>query len=423
MAQSVEDNARDSPSAVSDRASVKPWAALASPQFRLLWLGQSFGAVGQPMREVANLWLVWELTGSALHLGLLGVVRVVPLILFSLVGGALADVVDRRKILVVSQVTNMLMGAAIAGLAITGAIQVWHIYAISLGSAVMMSFGQPARVSLIPALVPRVHLMNALTLHTTTMHASRLLGPSLGGIIIAWQGAGLAYAVNAAAFIPVIVSLLLLHVPTVERQQVRRAFNPREIVEGLRFIWATPVILGFILFDVSAMVFSTYRGLLPIFADEVLGVGPAGFGTLMSAPALGFLGGAGLLLLMGNVKRKGPVVLVATLLYAVTVALFALSEWYVVSLLLIMAAGGFDAIGTILRQTTLQLLVPDEIRGRATAVMHVFVTGGPSVGQSVLGAAAGVLGAPLALLGGSAVCFVAVMAVAARLREMLTYRE
>ena len=291
MAQSVEDNARDSPSAVSERTSVKPWASLASPQFRLLWLGQSFGAVGQPMREVANLWLVWELTGSALHLGLLGVVRVVPLILFSLVGGALADVVDRRKILVVSQVTNMLMGAAIAGLAITGAIQVWHIYAISLGSAVMMSFGQPARVSLIPALVPRVHLMNALTLHTTTMHASRLLGPSLGGIIIAWQGAGLAYAVNAAAFIPVIVSLLLLHVPTVERQQVRRAFNPREIVERLRFIWATPVILGFILFDVSAMVFSTYRGLLPIFADEVLGVGPAGFGTLMSAPALGFLGG------------------------------------------------------------------------------------------------------------------------------------
>ena len=422
MTQSVEDNPRDGPSTVTREARIRPWTALTNPQFRLLWIGQVLGAFGQPMREVANQWVVWKLSGSALQLGLIGLFRLVPLILVSFVGGALADIVDRKKLLVVTQSVNLLMGGAMAVLAVTGNLQVWHVYAVTLGSASAMALDQPARVSLIPALVPRAHLLNAMTLNTVSRHGAMLVGPTLGGLLIAWKGVEVAYGINTLGFIPVIVALLLLRPPPVVRQGGRPRLNPSEMMEGLRFIWSTPIILSFILLDVAAMLFASYRSLLPIFADKVLGVGAAGFGALVSAPAFGFLIGTGILLLAGDIRRKGMVVLVSVLLYAVATGLFALSRSYLLSLLLIVAVGGFDSIGTVMRQTTLQLLVPDHIRGRATAVLHIFALGSPSAGQALIGSVAAVVGAPLALLGGSAVCLAAVSGVASRWREVITYR-
>lgn len=407
MTQSVEDNPRDGPSTVTEEGRIRPWTALTNPQFRLLWIGQVLGAFGQPMREVANQWVVWKLSGSALQLGLIGLFRLVSLVLVSFLGGALADMVDRKKLLVASQSVNMLMGAVTAVLAATGHIQVWHIYAVTLGSAAAMALDQPARVSLIPALVPRAHLMNAMTLNTISRHGAMLVGPTLGGLVIAWKGAELAYGINTLGFIPVIGALLLLRPPPVVRHGDRPRLNPGEMAEGLRFIWSTPIILSFILFDVAAMLFASYRSLLPIFAEVVLGKGAAGYGLLVSAPAFGFLIGTAVLLLAGDIRRKGMVVLVSVLLYAVATGLFAISRSYLLSLLLIVVVGGLDSIGTVMRQTTLQLLVPDRIRGRATAVLHVFALGSPSGGQ--------------ALMGGSAVCLAAVSAVAAKWREVVTY--
>ena len=272
-------------------------------------------------------------------------------------------------------------------------------------------------------LVPRPHLMNALTLNTMVRHSSRLFGPTLAGVVIAWQGVGAAYVVNTLGFVPVLLVLFLLHPPSVQRQEDRPRFSVPQMLEGLRFIWSTQIILSLVILDTLSMVFTSYQTLMPIFADEILGVGPTGFGALMSAPGVGFLMGAGALLMMGGVRRKGAMVLVSMVLYAGAIVLFALSRSYVLSLFFIAAASGLDAIGTVLRQTIVQLKVPEQIRGRATAGLGIFTMGAPSLGQTVTGSLASALGPPGALLVGAAVCTATVVTLAIGRRDVRAYRE
>jgi MFS family permease len=411
---------KDSPSQI---ANIRPWASLLIPQFRLLWGGFAFGSIGLQMRQTANLWVIWEISGSAFQLGLLGTFRLVPHIIFSLVGGTLADMVDRKKLLLITQTINLFLATLIAVLAISGNLEIWHIYAVTLGSTMVNSFDNPARIALIPMLVPRTHLMNALTLNTMVRHSSRLFGPTLAGIIIAWQGVPAAYVVNTLGFLPVIAALFFLKVPRITNPQVRTRFNLFQMFEGLRFIWSTQIVLSLVILDTLSMVFTSYQNLMPIFADEILHVGPTGFGGLMSAPGVGFLIGAAILLMLSGVRHKGMMVLVSMAFYAGAVALFAISTSYVLALVLIAFASGFDAIGTVLRQTIVQLKVPEEVRGRATAGLGIFTQGAPSLGQTVTGGLASVLGAPGALLVGALVCSTTVIALFVGRKDLRTYQE
>jgi MFS family permease len=366
--------------------------------------------------------VVYELTGSALHLGILGALRVIPLVVLGLLGGVLADMVDRRKLLQFGQLSGLLFTGILGALALTDTIDWWHVYIITLLATSATTLDQPARMALVTGSVPRTHLMNAVTLSSTVHQAAILLGPSLGGVIIALANPGIAYAVNSTLFVASVIAVLALRDVAAVEGRKRPRFTRRELLEGLRFVLRTPIILALVTLDFGVVLFTSYRMLMPIFAEDILGKGAAGMSALQVAPAIGFLGASGLLLLLGDVKKKGLAVVIGVVGYAFATFAFAISEVFLLSLLFMALMGGFDGIGAIIRKTTVQLLVPDEIRGRATAVMQVFTRGTTSAGFVATGAIAAAVGASTALVIGAILSFAALVAVLLIWRQFLAMR-
>jgi MFS family permease len=401
---------------------VKPLGSLAFPQFRLLITSALLGSVGTQMREVINLWVVYELTGSALHLGILGALRVIPLVVLGLLGGVLADMIDRRKLLQFGQISGLAFTALTGVLALTGTLQWWHVYIITLLATSATTLDEPARMALVNGSVPRTHLLNAVTLSSTVHQASILLGPSLGGMIIALANPGIAYMVNSGLFIASVLAVLALRDIQAVEGRKRPSFNRRELLEGLHFVLQTPIILALITLDFGVVLFTSYRMLTPLFAEDILGKGAAGMGALQTAPAVGFLIASGVLLMLGDVKKKGLAVVIGVIGYAIATFAFAVSEVFLLSLFFMALMGAFDGIGSIVRKTTVQLLVPDEIRGRATAVMQVFTRGTTSAGFVATGAIAAAFGASAALMIGAVLAMIALIAVLLTWRQFLAMR-
>jgi MFS family permease len=395
---------------------------MAYAEFRLVLISFVVGFVGFQMRQVTNLWLIYSITQSPLSLGLLGVFQFAPMLLLVFIGGSIADMVDRRKLLIATQVGNLVLAGVLAALVFSEQISVWHIYATTAVTAAVNTFEGPARMSMLPRLVPRSHLMNAITLNQAARQASMLFGPALGGALIGWQGPGFTYAAVAFVFIPTVAALMFLSPMPPEPEARNRGMSMKSMMEGFRFVFSTRVILALMLLDVVAMLFTHHRGLVPVFAEEVLHIGEFGFGLLLSAPALGFIVGSAALLLAGDIKRKGLVVVVTYVFYLIAIVTFALSRNFYLSLLALGFAGGFDGVGAIMRSTMLQLAVPDAIRGRATAVLQLSNRGGPSMGQLILGAAAASLSAPTALAIGGAIGFLTLLIVLGTVRSILAYR-
>ena len=400
---------------------IRPWASLAFPQFRLLITSALLGSIGTQMREVTNLWVVYELTGSELQLGILGALRVIPLVGLGLFGGVLADMIDRRKLLQFGQTSGLVFTGILAGLALTHTIQWWHVYIVTLLATSATTFDQAARASLVSGAVPRSHLTNAFTLTSSVNQASILVGPSVAGAVIAFSSPGVAYVVNAGMFVVSVLAVTMLKDPTADTRR-RPRFTRAELIEGLRFIWQTPIILAMALLDFGVILFTSYRMLMPFFADDVLGMGAGGLGLLQTAPAVGFLAASGLLLALGDVERKGMVVAVGVVGYALATFAFAASEAFALSLALMALMGATDGVGAILRKTTVQLLVPDEIRGRATAVMSVLTRSTTSIGFIATGAIAAALGAQGALMLGAVLSLVVLAVVLLTFRQFLTAR-
>jgi MFS family permease len=401
---------------------VNPLGSLAFPQFRLLITSALLGSVGTQMREVINLWVIYELTGSALHLGILGALRVIPLVVLGLLGGVLADMIDRRKLLQFGQISGLAFTALTGVLALTGTLQWWHVYIITLLATSATTLDQPARMALVNGSVPRTHLLNAVTLNSSVHQASILLGPSLGGIIIALANPGIAYMVNSGLFIASVIAVLALRDIQAVEGRKRPRFTRRELLQGLRFVLQTPIIFALITLDFGVVLFTSYRMLTPIFAEDILGKGAAGMGALQTAPAVGFLIASGVLLMLGDVQKKGLAVVIGVVGYAIATFAFAVSEVFLLSLLFMALMGAFDGIGAIVRKTTVQLLVPDEIRGRATAVMQVFTRGTTSAGFVATGAIAAALGPSAALMIGAALSMIALIAVLLTWRQFLVMR-
>ena len=396
---------------------VRPWASLAFPGYRLLWVSLLFSSIAFQMGRLLNLWQVYELSGSALQLGLTGLFQAAPLIAFGLLGGTVADAVDRKKLLIASQFLTWSLSALLAVLTLSGTIEVWHIYAVTTGLTVVNIVDRPARMSMIPALVPRTHLLNAITLHTSIMQLALLTGPMIAGIAIAWFGVGNAYLIMAALFVPVVVALLFLNAPKAPAGG-RPRISAHAMLEGLRFVWGQQIILALLLLDTTATFFGGYRALMPIFADGVLRVGPTGLGLLMSAPAVGALAGTGVLLVVGGVRRAGFVVLASTGLYAGSLALFGLSPWFLASLFFAGLLGFWDSFGMSIRQTVLQLATPDHLRGRANGILQIFTMGSPSLGYVQAGITASLVGAPAALVVGAIITGIVVVMVGGRWRSL-----
>ena len=387
------------------------FVALQHRNFRLLWLGQLVSFSGSTMQTAAILWHVSLLAppeSKGLALGLVGLVRVVPVVVFSLAGGVMADAMDRRRLLLFTQTGMALAAATLAALTFSGAGSLTQIYVLAGLGAAFGSFDGPARNALIPSLVPREHLPNALGLNSIMFQAASVLGPSLGGALLAWQGVGWVYALNAASFLMVLWALRAMRGVPERRPEERVEVHPRAAVEGLRFVFGNPLIRSTMLLDFFATFFSSAMALLPIFAQDILHVGAAGYGWLYAAPAVGAIGaGAMMIRLVDRIRRRGIVLLWAVAAYGLATVCFGLSREFVLTFACLVAVGAADMVSTVLRNVIRQLATPDGLRGRMTSINMVFFLGGPQLGELEAGLVAQGFGAPFSVVSGGIGCLLA----------------
>jgi MFS family permease len=390
----------------------------------LIWAGLLVSLTGSTMQSAALLWHVSLLVPperKGLALGLVGLVRVVPVIVFSLISGVVADALDRRKLMLVTQVLSTIVALTLAALAFQGVTQVWPIYLLAaLGSAVG-AFDLPARQALVPTLVPREHLPNAISLNAIMFQIAAVLGPSLGGVLIATSGVGWAYVANALSFLFVVAALLLMtgvsgralkdeNAATTSRDDV----SLHAAMEGLRFVFRSPLIRSTMLLDFFATFFSSAMALLPIFAQDILRVGPEGYGWLYAAPAAGaFVMSAAMVPLTERIRRHGLTLLWAVALFGLATVCFGLSRSFWLTFFCLAMTGATDTVSMVIRNIVRQLETPDRLRGRMTGVNMVFFLGGPQLGELEAGAVANWMGAAFSVVSGGIGCIVATAWVAA----------
>jgi predicted MFS family arabinose efflux permease len=392
----------DSPDTSDPPKPRSPWASLGYRDYRLLFFLSLFATTAQQMRLTQNLYQVYELSGSAFQLGLTGLAQGIPLFALGLFGGTLADFVDRKKLLLITATGNLVVAVALGILTLAGAIHVWHILVgIALTSALNIVLN-PTRMALISKLVPRSHLTNAVSLNSSVSQAAHFIGPMIAGVSLEWMDIGNSYLFNALFYLPAAISIFLINTAGTPDSE-RESFSAASFLGGLRFLFSEPLILAMVMLDFIVAGIGYYRPLLPIFAKDILEVGPAGFGILSSAPAVGGVIGTVLLLLLGDVQRKGLLALWSFLLYALGVGFFALSTNFWLSSFLLGTLGLVNALQAVMRQTTFHLLTPDQVRGRAFAVFNMFSQGANAVGAAAVGFMAALLGAPGSLLFGCAV--------------------
>lgn len=401
--------------------------ALQHRNFRLLWLGQLVSFSGSMMQAAAILWHVALLVPEewkGLALGLVGLVRLVPVVTLSLVSGVVADARDRRKLMLLTQAAMALVAAVLAVLTFRGLAVVWPVYVLTGVSAAVWSFDAPARHSLLPNLVPRAHLPNAISLNAIMFQTASVIGPSLGGIVIAGLGVGYVYAFNALSFLVVIASLVLMRALPPRAPGEASEISLRAAADGLRFVFSAPLIRSTLLLDFFATLFSSATALLPIFAQDILAVGPRGYGWLYAAPSVGaMLTSAVMVRGVDRIEQRGPVLLWAVVAYGLATVAFGLSEYFWLTFLCLAATGAADTVSMVLRNVVRQLETPDHLRGRMVGVSTVFFMGGPQLGQLEAGLVANWLGAPVSVVSGGVASVVATGWIALRSPALRRYRQ
>ena len=373
------------------------------------------------MRNVASLYQVYELSGSSMQLGLAGFFQALPSIVLGLFGGVLADSINRKKLIAITHSLNVLPGLALWLLSETGHIQVWHVNTLSVIAGALQTLGGPARQAIIPSLIPQTHLLNAVTLTTLMMQGSQLTAPVIAGFLIDAWGVKTAYLTDALLLIPSVIAALSIHASG-RPQGERRKISWRSLIDGFEFLWHTRIILSLFLLDFFAVLFGFYRPILPIFAEEIFDVGARGLGVLYAAPAIGALLGSGVLLTLGDIERKGAVAIIVTLAFALSLAFLGLAQSFWMGLLALGLLGVSDAISVAIRRTVVQILAPDNMRGRATSFLSVFAQTTNGLGAVIAGAGAALLGAPNAALVGSLLCALTVLVTCRAIPQLWRYR-
>jgi MFS family permease len=398
-----------------------PSGPLRHRDFLLLWVGQGISRAGTEITYVAVSWQLYLLTRSPVNLGLLGLFRVLPVVVLALGAGVVADALDRRRLMLVTQTTLALSSAALAALTASGRATPALIYALVFLSGCANAFDNPARQALVPALVPADELPRALSLNITTWQLAAVIGPGVGGLILGTgrHGVMLAYLVDTVSYLAVIVSLVMMRPPPA-KATIRISFGAA--LDGLRFIRRQKIILWMMVLDFAATFFAGALQLMPIFADQVLHVGQRGLGVLLAAPSAGALAAAVVMSWLPSVRRRGVVVLAAVLAYGLAIAGFGASRSFVLSLVLLAASGAADTVSMVIRQTIRQLLTPDALRGRMTSVNMVFFMGGPQLGEVEAGVVAKWLGAPGSTVLGGVLCAVFALGVAVAVPTVVRHR-
>jgi MFS family permease len=406
------------------------FVALQHRNYRLIWIGLFVSFTGSMMQNAALLWHVSLLVPperKGLALGFVGLVRVVPVVVFSMISGVVADAWDRRRLMLATQIGATAVAAALGAIAFSGVRVLWPIYALAAIASAVGAFDLPARNALVPSLVPREHLPNAISLNTIMFQTASVAGPSLGGLLIYVGGVGAVYMANAISFGFVIGALLMMR--DVPPRQPSEAGSKDDVsfhaaLEGLRFVFRSPLIRSTMLLDFFATFFSSATALLPIFAQDILQVGARGYGWLYAAPAVGAVAtSAAMVPLTDRIERRGELLLWAVGGYGLATAVFGLSRTFWVTFLCLAMTGATDTVSMIIRNIVRQLETPDRLRGRMTGVNMVFFMGGPQLGELEAGAVANWRGAPFSVVSGGVGCLIAVAAVAIATPALRHYRR
>ncbi len=410
-----------------------PWPrsliALQHRNFRLLWIGLLLSFSGSMMQNAALLWhvsLLVEPDRKALALGLVGLSRVAPVMIFSMVSGVVADAMDRRRVMLITQTLAGVVAVALWLLTLGGLSQPWPIYALSAVGAAVSAFDLPARQALVPTLMPREHLPNALTLNSILFQTASVVGPAAAGLVIAASGVGAAYLINALSFGAVIAALLMMRgVPGRPPAEPGRTdqVSWAAAMEGLQFVFRSPLIRSTMLLDFFATFFASATALLPIFAQDILQVGAAGYGWLFAAPAVGsFLTSLMLVSLAERIRQRGPAIVWSVVGHGVATIVFGVSRQFWLTFACLALVGATDTVSTVLRNLIRQLETPDRLRGRMTGVNMVFFLGGPQLGELEAGAVANSFGAPFSVITGGIGCVVATAWIAMATPSLRGYR-
>jgi MFS family permease len=400
---SLDGPARDDRQMAVTFSNETPKHALLSPlrhrDFRLFWTGLLLSSIGSQFTTVAMAWQIYELTNSPLHIGFIGIVRAAPQIVMLLFGGLLADAVNRRKLIMYNQSGLFVVSATLALLTFFGQTTPLTLYLVTMCLALLSSLEMPARHSIVANLVPRPELAKASALYSSQRYVAVIAGPALAGIVLSFVGPAVCYFIDALSWLVMFLTLL--------RMQTRftdgggpRIVSLSSLRAGWAFVLGHTVIFPLLIVDFGANIFGSVRALLPIYARDILVVGPEGLGFLYAAAAVGSLVGAVGLSMLGEVRRAGLWILVGIAIYGSCIVLFARSQSFWFSVLLLVGSGIGDTISAVLRATINQLGTPDELRGRMSSINSIFTNSGPQLGQFEAGVLAALIGAELSVMTG-----------------------
>jgi MFS family permease len=409
----------------------RPYHALQHRDFRLLAGATLISIVGSQMQNVGIDWHVYVLTRSPLALGSVGLVRVLPIVFFSMWGGVVADRYDRKRVQFITQAVLALNALLLALLTWLGRDSIWLIYGITALTGATSAFDAPARQALVPRLVPVGDLPGALSLNLTGLHVGMIVGPAFAGLLIATAGGSgvhttqhlaLIYFANALSFVAVLVALLMVRASgRPARASSGSGAEPRvteSLREGIRFLFSTPVIVWTMSLDFFATLFSGAISLLPIVADQILHVGATGYGWLRAATGAGALLSSLVVAFVPLPRKQGPILLWSVAAYGAATIVYGMSRNFLLTLFALAAAGAADLVSTVVRQTLRQVLTPDGMRGRITAFNMIFFLGGPQLGEFEAGGVAALFppaafGATVSIAGGGVATLLVVAIVAA----------
>ena len=416
--------ARDESETTLDRSPVRArrWGALAFRDFQFFWAHGLFLGAARNMREMLTFLLVYQISDSALQLGLTGLFQGGPAIVFGLIGGALADTVNRKKLMVFTQVANIVLGTLLVVLIFANVVQVWHLWAFTALWSSVGVLGRPAQRAFVPRLVPKAHLVNAITWYGALSQGTLFIGPLIAGLLVVSVGMAWAYVGNI-----VLLTLALLAVGAIRASGAPDgpAARPsaRTIWEGVQFVRKSQILLSAMVMDTGVMSVGFVRPLLPILALDVYHVGEAGLGVMNAATAVGAVLGTLVLLTVSDVKHKGALIVTAYALYALGLGALGLAPWFALALAALALLGLTDVVAFTIKQALIQIIAPDNFRGRAASLSSILSVTGNSAGAVEMGSLASVAGAPAALIINSGIALSITVGICLRWMGLWRYRE
>jgi MFS family permease len=383
--------------------------ALGHRNYRLFFSGQLISLIGTWMQSVGEMWLVYRLTHSSLLLGTAGFFSQIPVFILAPFGGMLADTRDRRKILVATQTSAMILAGILAALTLTGVVRVWHVFTLAALLGIVNAVDIPTRQAFVADLVARDDLMNAIALNSSMFNGARVVGPAVAGILVASIGEGWCFFANSVSYIAVITGLMMMTFAGQRQRKQQMEISAFEhIAEGFRFVFAAPAIRALMMLLGAVSLFGiSYAVLMPIFADQIFHAGAHGLGILMGFSGGGALIGAITLAFKKRVKGLGTWVTVSAAMFGVGLMAFSFSRHFWLSCALIVCAGFAMMVQMSSSNTLIQSMVPDRLRGRVMAVYSMMFMGMAPLGSLLAGSVAERIGAPHTVALGAGLCVVA----------------